>query len=245
MIAAIAVVLPLSLYSVSVLDSVESTDPVIDSTPTHTSLNIKSTHGSLDIESIPARNTIVEESTQTTNNLVDKYYIGTDEISTEESTQTTNNLVDKYYVGTDEISTEESTQTHTSLGESIPIPDSMIKEDQEKHVENIVLLTIYQYDGEDLSSIDTLDYGEHYSFVLSDDLDEILLHPNYDVIGTHPTSINNADIPVDVIIETLNEDGEIWINYTYENPATNTIEDKKSLLILHEGYVFAAGYYNP
>ena len=120
-------------------------------------------------------------------------------------------------------------------------PDDIMMKD---HIKQLVQLTIDQYDG-DLSSITTIEFGEHYSYVLSENLDEILIHPNSKVIGTEPVGVTHANISLEIIKETLKTQGEIWIDYVYLNPATGDDENKRSLLVLHEGYVFGSGYYNP
>ena len=38
-------------------------------------------------------------------------------------------------------------------------------------------------------------------------------------------------------------DGGAWTSYIFLNPDTDTMQDKRTWLYLHDGYVFAAGYY--
>ena len=118
-------------------------------------------------------------------------------------------------------------------------PDDIMMKD---HIKQLVQLTIDQYDG-DLLSITTIEFGEHYSFVLSENLDEILIHPNPKVIGTEPIGVTHANISLETIKETLKTQGEIWIDYVYLNPATGNEENKRSWLVLNNGYVFGSGYY--
>lgn len=130
---------------------------------------------------------------------------------------------------------------HSNLHQSADGTDST---ELKNNIKDIVNDTIAQYDG-DLSSVVTLQFGDYYSFVLSGDMDKILVHPNDKAIGVHPVGLNNADIPIDVIIKTLNSGEGLWVDYVYENPATGNEESKRSWLVLHEGYVFGSGYYNP
>jgi len=116
--------------------------------------------------------------------------------------------------------------------------------DLENEIKSIVEKTKSEYDG-NLSSISNLQFGEYYSFVFSGDLDTILVHPKKEVIGTHPTGVNNADISVEEILEALKTSDGVWVKYVYQNPATGNEESKRSWLSMHDGYVFAAGYYNP
>jgi len=147
------------------------------------------------------------------------------------------NVVGYYDSDSDSIAYQEFIvigRTHTA--DSIKIMENEIKDIVEK--------TKSEYDS-NLSSITTLQFGEYYSFVLSADLDEILVHPRNEVIGNHPTGLNNGDISVEEILETLKTSDGVWVKYVYQNPATGNEENKKSWLSMHEGYIFAAGYYNP
>ena len=127
----------------------------------------------------------------------------------------------------------------SNMDSVIEIPNQV-----EQDIKNAVQQTIAQYDGE-LNSITNLQHGSYYSFVLSGDLDTILVHPKEEVIGEHPTGVNNANISVARIIELLGTEEGVWIDYYYPNPATDKIESKRSWLVLYDNYVFASGYYNP
>ena len=37
--------------------------------------------------------------------------------------------------------------------------------------------------------------------------------------------------------------GEVWLEYTFQNPATGTEQHKRSLIVLHDEYIFGSGYY--
>lgn len=127
--------------------------------------------------------------------------------------------------------------------EDIPTKTLLLSDEMKlkEHLKGLVQLSINQYDG-DLSSI-TLQYGEHYTFVLSGNLDTILAHPNIEDVGVYPTGINNGNIPVEELLNLLNTTDGVWLDYTYNNPATGQIEDKRSWLVLSDGYVFGTGYY--
>ena len=45
------------------------------------------------------------------------------------------------------------------------------------------------------------------------------------------------------IIASLNTNSGIWTDYIFFNPATGQEELKRSWLVLHDGYIFGAGFY--
>ena len=63
------------------------------------------------------------------------------------------------------------------------------------------------------------------------------------VVGLPAIFLNDADRPLDGIMEELNESDGAWVTYTYNNPNTGSYEDKRAWLSLHDGYIFGAGYY--
>lgn len=115
----------------------------------------------------------------------------------------------------------------------------------EEEIKDAITQTIESFDGKDLASIDNLQFGEHYTFVLSPELDEILVHPNQKLVGTEPTGVNNANYSVDKIIDRLEEDGNVWIEYEFLNPDNDKVQHKRALLVLENNLVFGSGYYLP
>ncbi len=81
-----------------------------------------------------------------------------------------------------------------------------------------------------------------YPFVI--DLDTIIVAhgSNPDRVGVSSVLIASTNKPTDVIISELQE-GEVWVEYTFNNPATGTEQNKRSLIMLHDGYIFGSGYY--
>lgn len=47
-----------------------------------------------------------------------------------------------------------------------------------------------------------------------------------------------------IIMDTATMEGG-WANYKWLDPATNKVESKASWVVLHEGYIFGTGVYNP
>ena len=117
------------------------------------------------------------------------------------------------------------------------------------YLENQIKTTVYQTIGQfegSLDNVSDLHNGQYYGFILSEDLGEILVHPNKQLVGTAPSGISEADIPIsEIIIKLKNNDEGVWVKYYFTNPANDQVEMKRSWLTLHEGYVFGSGYYIP
>ena len=72
---------------------------------------------------------------------------------------------------------------------------------------------------------------------------EIVAHgavPNF--VGQVAQGLTRADKPYRDILTDL-RDGEVWIEHIGINPANGQNQAKRTLLQLHEGYIFAAGHY--
>ncbi len=81
-----------------------------------------------------------------------------------------------------------------------------------------------------------------YPFVIDSDGIVVAHGANPDHVGADSALIASTDKPVDVIISELQE-GEVWVEYVFNNPATGTDQNKRSLIMLHDGYIFGSGYY--
>ena len=87
--------------------------------------------------------------------------------------------------------------------------------------------------------------GQWYVFI-TDENDIYLAHPvKPEFIGRDITQIPGIDgtlIGAEIAMAT--EEGR-WTNYLWPNPDTNKLEQKRTWSIRHDGYLFAAGYYEP
>ena len=86
----------------------------------------------------------------------------------------------------------------------------------------------------------------HYPFVLDPDTKTVVAHGAIpDRVGT-PSQIilgGYADKPYDVIIGELQNSDGTWVDYIFLDPTTNEDGLKRSWLVLHDGYIFGAGFY--
>ena len=64
-------------------------------------------------------------------------------------------------------------------------------------------------------------------------------------VGEVFTDVAQQDRPTDEILESLTQNPGDWITYVLKNPSTNTEQVKRVWMQLHDGYIFASGYYLP
>ena len=125
------------------------------------------------------------------------------------------------------------------------LPDSRVQ----SLVEGAILL--YQSNGEE--AFDTITpprpvYTDAlYPFVLNFTTTETVAHGAFpDLLETISTTfLNEADRPYEQIQADLIQNGSTWISYVFLNPDTRTDQLKRAWLTLHDGYIFASGYYLP
>lgn len=127
--------------------------------------------------------------------------------------------------------------------------DSSFVTEKELVTSNVAdLLRHYNTYGEGYFGIINNAPSEHmtkfYPFVVDFETLTIIAHgadPTY--VGQKSHAVENADRPLSKIKSDLVNDGYTWITYEWENPETQKIQQKKSLLVLHDGYIFGSGYY--
>ncbi|MXX21474.1 MAG: hypothetical protein F4Z46_06840 [Cenarchaeum sp. SB0667_bin_13] len=131
------------------------------------------------------------------------------------------------------------------FGYGYHLPDSRIQ----SLVEGAHLL--YESNSEAAFDIITPEEAAHtddlYPLVLNFTTSETVAHGAYPhLLGAVPTtSLHQADRPWPQIQEEMLADGDAWASYVFKNPDTNTIQLKRTYLQLHDGYIFASGYYLP
>ena len=86
-----------------------------------------------------------------------------------------------------------------------------------------------------------------YPFVLNATTTEVMADGAYPHLLASVSDIflNRADRPYEQVLDDLRQDGGAWISYVFTNPDTNTQQLKRTWLYLHDGLVFASGYYLP
>ena len=84
---------------------------------------------------------------------------------------------------------------------------------------------------------------ELYVFVIDSDYVVVAHGADPSLVGTITAHDVDPTPSVEEIAQILAEEGEAWVSYMFMNPATGEDELKKVLLIPHDGYIFASGYY--
>ena len=84
----------------------------------------------------------------------------------------------------------------------------------------------------------------HYPFAFGLDAIVRANGANASLSGTYDIrQLTGGQAGFDAIVADLNRDGEAWWQYTFTNPLTGGEQLKRSLLVLHDGIIYGAGYY--
>jgi len=121
-----------------------------------------------------------------------------------------------------------------------------------KLAQTLVDEVIKKYDNEEkeLSALENfLEFNinskeKRYAFVIDYDTEKIVAHPNTELLGQHSFSLINASESEESILENLKNNEGHWVYYNFENPETGNLEPKTSWFKLHDGLIFASGFYN-
>ena len=120
-----------------------------------------------------------------------------------------------------------------------PTPESIVRE----VIKDAIAMYDSDQDGAFASITAMMSTGPWYPFVIDSDTIVVVAHgADPDHVGVNSKLLEATGKPVDVVIAELGE-GEVWVEHTFNNPATGTEQHKRFLLVLHDGYIFASGYY--
>ena len=121
----------------------------------------------------------------------------------------------------------------------------------EKQAQKVVSDAVALYDAKGVEAFEiinsksaNLQAGELYPFVLDPVEITVVAHgfePNR--VGTKSVSLTESNITYDQILEDLKKNMGSWVEYRYVNPDTQEEQIKKTWLYMHDGYIFACGYY--
>lgn len=125
-----------------------------------------------------------------------------------------------------------------------------INDDRESIVQRTVDETINMYNYnrdnafENINDI-SANLISHYPFVIDPDTRKVAAHgENPNRVGVSSLILGNyTDKPVDRIIEKLENDGGVWVDYVFIDPLTGEDSLKRSWLVAHDGYIFGSGFY--
>ena len=93
-----------------------------------------------------------------------------------------------------------------------------------------------------INSMRTLE--EVYPFVIDAGTLEMLAEGAFPgTVGLYATFLEDADRPLDIILQDLQDSDGTWVSYTFENPSIGMSQVKHVWLTLYDGYIFGSGYY--
>jgi hypothetical protein len=129
----------------------------------------------------------------------------------------------------------------------LTIPDRFDIEGIEARAVSAVTDGVLRYvaDGEGSFGIEDAQVGHTPSiFVSSADTGMVMAH-NVDTSleGVFQYTLSRADRPLDVILNDISVNGGTWADHMFPHPDTSIIQQKRSWLYEHDGYIFGAGHY--
>ncbi len=119
----------------------------------------------------------------------------------------------------------------------------------ESTVMGVVDDTIALYNSDPSSAFEKITSMEltnpHYPFVLDPLTATVVAHGSFpERVGETSIALTESTTPLEEILSSLQKDGDsIWAEYLFTNPSTGTEQLKRSLYVLHDGYIIGSGYY--
>lgn len=117
----------------------------------------------------------------------------------------------------------------------------------EAQLEALLDDAIASYESHGFAGIDGHFEGQlYYPFVVDQDGFSVSHGENPALVGSNVIDlVRNSDKTVEEMISDMesNPSGITWWQYAFTNPTTGTDQVKRSLLKMHDGYIFGAGYY--
>ena len=118
----------------------------------------------------------------------------------------------------------------------------------EEKVKRIVSETVALYEADKENVFELLtepSLDPHYPFVVDPSTEKVVAH------GSNPARVGaqsvffegQTDRPSDQILEDLQSSNGTWVKYLFPHPGSSFEEEKRSWLVLHDGYIFGAGFY--
>ena len=123
----------------------------------------------------------------------------------------------------------------------------LLRPTPESFVRGVIEDTIALYDSDPDTAFDTItammSTSPSYPFVIDSNTIVVAHGADPDVIGTKGILAASTDKMIDALVSDLEENGEMWVEYTITNPSVGIDQYKRSLIVLHDGYIFGSGYY--
>ena len=123
------------------------------------------------------------------------------------------------------------------------------KTDAPAYTETVVQQAINLYDAVGLE--DTVAYynteesvdGQWYVFMIDED-GTLIAHANPALVGQLASDVLGPNnYPTGAAVAASADENGAWFDYTFTNPATDSVETKHSWMVIHDGITFGSGWY--
>ncbi len=123
------------------------------------------------------------------------------------------------------------------------------KTDAPAYTEAVVQQAINLYEAVGLE--DTVAYyntkesvdGQWYAFMIDED-GTVIAHANPALLGQLASDITGPNnYPTGAAVAATADESGAWFDYTFTNPATDSVETKHSWMVIHDGITFGSGWY--
>ena len=167
---------------------------------------------------------VIDGMTELRNNYLAEKYFGESYLSQRTAAvETVNNAIALY--------------EQTRAGPNVPITE---RSSFTYHPNNPYGTTVVAFDV--INSMNT--DNEVYPFVIDVGTHKILAEGAFpSTVGLSAFFLNDANLPMERILEDLKDSDGVWVTYNFPNHNTGSYGDKRVWLSLHDGYIFGAGYY--
>ena len=85
--------------------------------------------------------------------------------------------------------------------------------------------------------------GQWYVFMIDED-GTVIAHANPALVGQLASDVLGPnDYPTGTAVAASADENGAWFDYTFTNPATDSVETKHSWMVIHDGITFGSGWY--
>ena len=85
--------------------------------------------------------------------------------------------------------------------------------------------------------------GQWYVFMIDEDR-TVIAHANPALVGQLASDITGPNnYPTGAAVAASADENGAWFDYTFTNPATDSVETKHSWMVIHDGITFGSGWY--
>ena len=85
--------------------------------------------------------------------------------------------------------------------------------------------------------------GQWYVFMIDED-GTVIAHANPALVGQLASDVLGPNnYPTGAAVAASADENGAWFDYTFTNPATDSVETKHSWMVIHDGITFGSGWY--